>query len=257
MTRLPPVLMYHHVEPGTLAPPPVFPDSYLGRAAFAAQLDRLARWGLATVTFADACRRAARGERAGRTVVLTFDDACACFAEHAAPELRARGMTATVFAVSGKLGGTNDWDAGAGERRERLLDAGALRTLAADGFEVASHGRLHRDLPGLGEAARRDELEGSRRELEERLGLAVETFCYPYGHLDGPAREAARAARYAGAASIFGQPMASLDDPLALARMIVRPHESPLELWLKARGLYPAWSRLPRLGLLRRLRGER
>jgi len=246
--------MYHHVEPLPLEPPPVYADSYLARDAFARQLDRLRRWGLRTVSFQDACVAARRGEPPGRRVVLTFDDACDCFARHAAPELLARGQSATVFAVSGRLGGSNDWDAAAGERRERLLDGAALREVAARGFEIASHGRSHADLAGLDDRGQREELEGSRRDLEDLLGAPVRTFCYPYGRLDGRAREHARAAGYDGAASILGQALADPHDPLALARMIVRPHESAFELWLKARGFYPAWSRLPRLGLLRRLR---
>src|SRR5204862_2482501 len=142
------------------------------------------------------------GEPTRGRVVLTFDDACDCFARHAAPELLARGMTATIFAVSDKLGGTNDWDAPAGERRERLLDAAELGALAGQGFEIASHGRLHRDLVGIDDRAQQDELAGSRRELEAALGAPIRTFCYPYGHFDGRVRAHAAAAGYLGAASI-------------------------------------------------------
>jgi peptidoglycan/xylan/chitin deacetylase (PgdA/CDA1 family) len=249
--------MYHHVEPLPLDPPPVYAASYIARDAFARQLDRMRSWGLETLTFAEACAAAARGESPRRRVVLTFDDACDCFARHAAPELQARGMTATLFAVSGRLGGTNDWDAPAGERRERLLEASELGALAAQGFEIASHGRHHADLEKLDDRAQQEELAGSRRDLEAALGTSIATFCYPYGHLNGRTREHARSAGYLGAASIHGQPLANPHDPFALARMIVGPRESAFELWLKARGAYPAWSRLPRLGLLRAFAGRR
>ncbi len=257
MNRFPAVLMYHHVERLPLVPPPVFPDSYLDRVVFARQLDLLAAAGLTTVTFARACEIAATGASTRGLVVLTFDDACGCFAAHAAPELLRRSMTATVFAVSGLLGGTNVWDRGAGERTEALLDEAGLRALAAAGFEIASHGRQHRDLAQCDDAAQHAELAGSRADLETVLGSPARTFCYPYGHFDARARDAARRAGYLGAASIHGQPAADPRDPYALARMIVRPDESPFELRLKARGWYPLWSRLPRLGLLRALRGGR
>lgn len=249
-----PVLMYHHVEVFPLAPPAVFADSYIERAEFATHLDLLQRTGLRTVTLAQACEFALAGAALRRTVVLTFDDACHCFVEHAAPELLRHGMTATVFAVSGRLGGTNDWDRAAGERRERLLDAAALRRLHEQGFEIASHGRNHLDLTAVDEATTEHELAESKRELESALASEVRTFCYPYGHLNARARSAAESAGYLGAASIFGQPLADPEDRFALARMIVRPGESPFELRLKARGWYPRWSRLPRLGLLRALR---
>lgn len=250
-----PVLMYHHVEPAPLDPPARHPGSYLTPEGFAAQLDLLAGWGFATFTLAEAARRWHAGAPLPRrSVVLTFDDGCRCFRERALPEIVRRGMTATVFAVSGALGGTNSWDAGAGERREELLTAAELADLAGAGIEVGSHGATHADLSALpaGEAAR--EAAASRERLSAEIGRPVETFCYPYGRLSRAAREAVRSAGYSAAVAIHGHDGAAAGDPWALPRMIVGPGEGRFELWLKAAGLYPAWSRLPRLGVLSALR---
>jgi peptidoglycan/xylan/chitin deacetylase (PgdA/CDA1 family) len=246
-----PVLMLHHVELTPLAPPPLHPASYLDRADFAGFLDDLAARGYRTWTLAEA---ATRGRLPRRSVVLTFDDGCRCFAEHAFPELRKRGMTATLFAVSGELGGTNRWDRAAGEREERLLDAGELRRFADAGIEIASHSRSHRDLTTGSDEELAAEVAGSRRDLEAVLGRPVLTFCYPYGRLDARARAAVEAADYLAAVGIQANPGARAGDPFALARMIVHPGESRFERRLKTNGLYPLWSRLPRLGLLRALR---
>jgi peptidoglycan/xylan/chitin deacetylase (PgdA/CDA1 family) len=268
------VLMFHHVEPAAreLDPPPLHPGSYVDRGDFAAMLDALAGRGYGTWTLAAAARRTLAGRRLPRrAVVLTFDDGCRCFRDHAMPELAARGMTATLFVVSGELGGTNRWDRpGAArrpdqdtaatypdldaERREELLDAAALRQLARAGIEIGSHGRRHRDATRCSEAELRDEVAGSRDELASALGEAVYTFCYPYGSVDGRAAAAARAAGYLAAAAIHGFPGADADDLYALPRLIVHPRESRFELLLKASGAYRSWSRLPRLGLLAALR---
>jgi peptidoglycan/xylan/chitin deacetylase (PgdA/CDA1 family) len=254
MSAFPPVLMLHHVEPLPLDPPPLHPDSYLDRAGLAALLDLLAGRGFQTLTLADAAARHLAGTVPRRAVVLTFDDGCRCFRDHAWPELQARGMTATLFAVAGELGGTNRWDEAAGERREELLSAADLARLAAAGAEIGAHGLAHLELRGLtGEALRR-ETAGAREALAAALGRPVLTFCYPYGRFDPGAREAVRAAGYLAAAGIHGHPGARAGDLHALPRMIVNPGESRFELLLKARGLYPLWSRLPRLGLLRALR---
>lgn len=245
-----PVLMLHHVEPGPLDPPPLHPDSYLSRADFAAFLDDLKAHGYRTLTLAATLQ----GAPPRRGVVLTFDDGCRCFRDHAFPELQARGMTATLFVVSRELGGTNRWDRDAGERSEELLGAGDLRRLAAAGIEIGSHGRHHRDLTALSDEELREELQGSRSDLEALLDTPVRTFCYPYGHVDGRVRDAARDAGYLAAVSIHAQPGARPDDPWALPRMIIHPGESRFERRLKASGLYPLWSRLPRLGVLARLR---
>ena len=250
-----PILMLHHVEPLPLDPPALHPNSYLGTGEYAALLDLLAARRYKTWTLADLAK-AARDSRPlpRRSVVLTFDDGCRCFRDHAFPELARRGMTATLFAVSGELGGTNSWDRAAGERREDLLDAGDLRKLADAGIEIGSHGRHHRNLPACSDSELRDELAGSRADLESHLRTPVRTFCYPFGHLDARAREAVRAAGYIAAVGIHGHPGARPRDLLALPRMIVNPGDSRFELGLKASGAYRLWSRLPRLGVLRALR---
>lgn len=252
----PAVLMLHHVEPLPLDPPALHANSYLDCNDFAAFLDDLASRRWQTVTLAEAVERRRLPRR---TVVLTFDDGCRCFRDHALPELQARGMTATLFAVSGELGGTNRWDQNpgdqtAGERREDLLDASGLRELAAAGIEIGSHSRHHRDLSACGDAELHEEIAGSKADLEAVLGAPVRTFCYPYGRLNERAAAAARAAGYLAAVSIHRHPGARSGDLWALPRMIVNPGESRFERRLKAGGLYPLWSRLPRLGLLGALR---
>jgi peptidoglycan/xylan/chitin deacetylase (PgdA/CDA1 family) len=253
-----PVLMLHHVEPFPLAPPALHPNSYLDRGEFGRFLDDLAARGYRTWTLAEAATRVAEAKPVPRkSVVLTFDDGCRCFAEHAFPELSKRGMTATLFAVSGELGGSNRWDRAEGEREERLLDAAELRRLSEAGIEIGSHSRSHRDLTLCSAAELEDEVAGSRRDLEADLGIPVRTFCYPYGRLDERARAAAVAAGYGAAVGIHANPGARLGDLFALPRMIVNPGESRFERRLKTNGLYPLWSRLPRLGLLRALRREK
>jgi peptidoglycan/xylan/chitin deacetylase (PgdA/CDA1 family) len=262
-----PVLMFHHVEAvpaADLVPPPLYPDSYLVRRELAWILDMLAYHGHRTLTLAEAAERCRTGRRLPRrAVVLTFDDGCRCFRDQALPELTARGMSATLFAVSGELGGTNRWDrplggpdgpGGSGERREDLLDAAALRAVAAAGIEVGSHGRHHRDLTACDAAMLAEEAAGSRAELAAALGAAVATFCYPYGRLDERVRTAVAAAGYAAAAAIHGLAGARPGDPFALPRLAINPGISRFELLLKASGAYPWFSRLPRLGLLRTLR---
>jgi peptidoglycan/xylan/chitin deacetylase (PgdA/CDA1 family) len=256
-----PVLMFHHVEAEAapdLEPPPLHADSYLSRRQLGSLLDLLAGLRYSTLTLAEAAaRRAAGRPLPRRSVVLTFDDGCRCFRDHALPELMARGMTATLFAVSGELGGSNRWDrppGGPAERAETLLAAADLRALAAAGIEIGSHGRHHRDLTACGAAELTDEVAGSRAELETALGAPVRTFCYPYGQLDGAARAAAERAGYTAAAAIHGVSAARRGDRFAWPRLPVNPGDSRFELRLKASGAYPWWSLLPRLGVLRALR---
>jgi peptidoglycan/xylan/chitin deacetylase (PgdA/CDA1 family) len=257
--------MLHHIEKMPLEPAPLHANSYLSRSEFSAFLDQLAAGGFRTLTLAEACLQSPLPWRA---VVLTFDDGCSCFAEHAWPELSARGMTATLFALSGALdhalngtlGGTNRWDRQdpqAMEREERLLDGPELAALARAGVEIGCHGKLHRDLTTCTEEELEDEVATSRAELTAAVGRPVTTFCYPYGRLDDRSRAAVERAGYLAAVSIHGAAHAKQADRLALPRMIVNPGESAFERRIKASGLYPLWSRLPRVGVLRALRAFR
>jgi peptidoglycan/xylan/chitin deacetylase (PgdA/CDA1 family) len=64
------------------------------------------------------------------------------------------------------------------------------------GFVIGSHTRTHRLLARADGAAVRDEVEGSRRDLETRLGEPVRHFAYPGGWFDGAAVSTVAAAGY-------------------------------------------------------------
>jgi len=56
-----------------------------------------------------------------------------------------------------------------------------IRALADAGIEIGSHTRNHRVLETLGTDELRDELAGSRRDLENQLGREVRAIAYPVG----------------------------------------------------------------------------
>lgn len=249
-----PILMLHHVEPLPLEPPARHPDSYLSPEQLDQLLDVLDRARCTTYTLAAAARRWHRGKMLPRrSVVLTFDDGCRCFAERAAPTLASRDRCATVFVLSGLLGKTNEWDRKAGERREDLLDADELRRLDAV-FEIGCHGRHHAHLPACDARELQDETAGAQKTLEALVGRPVETFCYPWGDFSASVREAVREAGFLAATGIEGHAEARRNDLWGLPRWSVRPGDSRFEMWLKVTGAYRWWRRLPRLGILGTLR---
>ncbi len=220
-----PILMYHQVGPHR-------PHSRLNHwrvreEDFAAQLDLLARRGMRGVALREVLDRPA-GD--GRRAVLTFDDGYAGVLLRALPLLSAHGFTATVFVVSGKLGGVNDWD----EERpgEDLLTADGVRALAAAGIEIGSHGATHRALTGLDDGALAAEVAGSRAALEAVTGVPVVSFCYPYGNFDDRVVEAVRAAGYRAATVIRGGISPDLSDPFRLKRISVRGANTLLDFSL-------------------------
>ena len=210
-----PILMYHQVGPQR-------PGSKLNtwrvtERKFEAQLDVLARRGITGValrTFVD------QPDDPALRAVLTFDDGYDAVRSKALPLLLARGFRATVFAVSGRTGGVNDWD---GETPgERLLTEAGLRELHAAGIEIGSHGATHRALTKLTDAELAIEVAGSKEHLENILGAPVVSFCYPFGNFDGRVVEAVKRAGYRAATVIRGAIPRDLSDPFRLPRIAVR-----------------------------------
>ncbi len=153
-----------------------------------------------------------------RAVLLTFDDCFRDLLEQALPALRERQMPAIAFAVTGRLGGENDWDAHLGAPRLRLLDAGGLRELAQAGIAVESHSRTHRVLNRASAEELSEEVNGSIADLES-LGLGHPSFlAYPHGEHDLEVRRAAAAAGLAGAFTVEPGPARPGQDPFAIPR---------------------------------------
>jgi len=144
---------------------------------FREQMDALAASGYRAVDVLTAL------EAAPGAVGLAFDDGYLDVAEHALPELERHGFAATVFVATGVTSGRASlswygapppllsWD------DIVRLDGGPLR------FEA--HTVTHPNLLAVGEQRAREEIAGSKSELEERLGRPVSAFCYPAG-LYGP-----------------------------------------------------------------------
>lgn len=219
-----PILMYHQV--GAHRPSSPLNRWRVTAADFALQMGVLGSRGLHGSALSSLLETPEEGGRA----VLTFDDGYDGVRTHALPVLSERGFSATVFVVSGKIGGRNDWD---GESPgEELLTAQGLREVHAKGLEIGSHSESHRDLTKLPESELRAELSGSKSRLEDALGAPVTTFCYPYGAFDQRVVEAVKAAGYRAATVIRGGISPDLSDPYRLKRVAVRGTNTLLDFRL-------------------------
>lgn len=128
---------------------------------------------------------------------VTFDDGYVDFAELALPILADAGLHATLFVPAGRVGGTNEWDAGVMHER-RILDAAGLRRLDPRHVEIGGHGFSHCRIVGLRGAGLERETAGSRRVLEDLTGRPIRLFAYPYGQRGDFDRAAEHAVEAAG-----------------------------------------------------------
>jgi len=169
-----------------------------------------------------------------RSVALTFDDGYEEVLKIGAPLLKEFGFTATIFAVSGELGGVNRWDGGTA----KLLSVEQYRQWLRLGFTVGAHTRTHAHLPKLFDPQAREELVKGKQDLEVALGIPIRLLAYPYGEtndrIDALAEEA-------GFTAAFATDQASAhhaDNFYRLRRAIIFPSNSTLQVLIKTQSWY-------------------
>lgn len=190
-----PILLYHSVGEAVDAP------RWVRDEAFAAQLDWLVEEGYTPITASELDRIELDGAPGpARPILLTFDDGYQNFYEHAFPALAARGLRATMFLISGRVGA----DPGTRFRDERAayLVQSEVREMEAAGIEFQSHSVSHRNLKTLSDPEALAELTASREALLGFLHHPVTVFAYPFGGNEPHTHELVRAAGYRSAHSV-------------------------------------------------------
>lgn len=157
----------------------------------------------------------------GRPVVITFDDGFADFYSAALPVLRQYGFTATLYVATAFVGGSSRWLWREGEDQQPMLTWEQLANISACGIECGAHSERHPQLDLLAPAAAQEEIVGSKRVLEDRLGKAVHSFAYPFGYHTAAVQRQVQAAGYTSACAVAYRMSSRADDPFALGRLII------------------------------------
>jgi peptidoglycan/xylan/chitin deacetylase (PgdA/CDA1 family) len=99
---------------------------------------------------------------------------------------------------------------------EELMSWGQLKEVAANGIAVGSHSISHRLLSQISDEAQSCEIKDSKRLIEEKLGLPVDTIAYPVGQktsFNSVTKRLAQEAGYKVAFSFYpGSYSGSIDD---------------------------------------------
>jgi peptidoglycan/xylan/chitin deacetylase (PgdA/CDA1 family) len=181
-----PILMYHVIgSPPAGAP---YPELYVTRADFAAQVAWLRARGYHAVTLRrvfDSWRGAARLPE--RPIVLSFDDGYLGDVRFALPILKARRWPGVLNLEVRNLQPV--WG----------IRPPGVRKLIAAGWEIDAHTLTHPDLTTVDPARLREEVAGSREAIRRRFHVPVDFFCYPAGRYDAAVVEAVKRAGYLGA----------------------------------------------------------
>jgi peptidoglycan/xylan/chitin deacetylase (PgdA/CDA1 family) len=181
-----PILMYHAItSPPANAP---YPDLYVPRASFAAEVAWLAGRGYHAVTLQqvfDAWRGAAT--LPSKPIVFSFDDGYLTQVTNALPILKAQHWPGVLNLEFRNLQPV--WG----------IRPPGVRKLLAAGWELDAHTLTHPDLTAVDAARLKEEVAGSREAIRRKFHVPVNFFCYPAGRYDDAAVAAVQQAGYLGA----------------------------------------------------------
>ncbi len=232
-SRIVHVFCYHGIEPE--------PDNfYFNRTAdFTQQMQTLAEEGFESIT----CKQLAdylSGEQdlPEKSVLLSFDDGNLCVYEKACPIMEQYGFRATLFLITGSMGG------------EAHMGWQHIRDLHARGYEIGAHTLTHANLtkPAEGQsleehqAAVVEELTAPKEKIEQMIGEPVVAVAYPYGNYDEFVMSAVREAGYRLGFSIDRGAVDEQSNPWRLPRqMVVRDNSlTTFKRWLAQEPLHLA-----------------
>jgi len=230
-----PILMYHQID---VPPPSGTPlrGLVVSSGSFARQMRLLRLMGYTGLSMRD-LEPYLRGEKHGRVVGITFDDGYQNNQHNALPVLQKHGFTATCYAVSSMIGGTNSWDQGLVAEKP-LMNEADWRAWLGNGMDVGSHTRTHADLNASSPEQARDQIAGSKQELEDRLGCEVRHFCYPYGRFRDEHTRMVQDAGYITATTTRRGRVQPGDDLMTLRRVLVAQATHLLHFTLKVATAY-------------------
>lgn len=187
-----PILVYHHIGTPSAGMTSADKSFFIEPEWFEKHLQYLAQHNFKTVRFSDIADYFSKETPIPeRAVIISFDDGWKSAIERAYPLLQKYNMTATAF-IPTKLitetpskGMRMSWD-----DLVKLRDAG---------WEIGSHSLWH---PYLTKSRKvKLEVEESKKILEEKLGVSVTTFAYPFGASNEQIEKTVREAGYTTARS--------------------------------------------------------
>lgn len=191
-----PILTYHSIDSTSSV-------ISIRQDVFKEQMKYLSDNGYTTISLRQYIDRLRRGKiKNKKEVVLTFDDGFRNNYTFAFPILKKMGFTATFFLTSGFIGRTCQWHRDQSIKEMPLLSWDEIKEMSAADMEFGAHTMNHVDLTKASDIELEQEIDGSRKMIEDFLGKSVDLFCYPYGRYSGKIETKVKNYGFLGSCSI-------------------------------------------------------
>jgi len=224
-----PILNYHHVTAYCSDKPFIC----VSPKSFQKQMDFISRYRYKVISLEELVNALSKKQTLPHNaVVITFDDGSEDIYRNAFAVLKKNRFPATVFVITDLVG------------KEEFLSWEQLRQMQGQGIDIASHTKTHLYLPQANEQQLIQEIFGSKKELEDKLGRKITLFSYPVGGHNLRAMELVKKAGYIGAC-VTNRAKASKPLNLFEIRRIKMTEDSdnPVVMWVKLSGIYNLFRR--------------
>lgn len=145
-----------------------------------------------------------------RSAVLTFDDGYEDFYTVVFPLLKKYQVKATMYVIYDYIG------------RKGFMTESEIKEILASGLvELGSHTFDHLYLKLMPDSIARKQIIDSKKKFEDRFGIQVKTFAYPYGAFSSETINLVKEAGYVAAVSVIPGMQQSEENLFYLSR--VRP----------------------------------
>jgi peptidoglycan/xylan/chitin deacetylase (PgdA/CDA1 family) len=168
-----------------------------------------------------------------KPVLITFDDCYQECIDHAVPILEEKGFTAVFYMPTDYAGTDSHWLMPELGFEFPIINWETVRRLDLSGFQIGSHSMSH---PRLAQISPKDcfnELDSSRKILEDKLGHEIVHLAYPYGSFDENVRALAAETGYRTACTTEERFSRPEDDPLLLPRIDIFGYYNIFDFVLK------------------------
>ncbi|MBI5451894.1 polysaccharide deacetylase family protein [Candidatus Gottesmanbacteria bacterium] len=206
-----PIIMYHYIEYVKDAGDLIRKKLDITPANFENQLKSLKEAGFTTYFVRDIPGLFHTKSRlSSKDVILTFDDGYEDFYTDAFPILKKYQMKATLYVVNNFIG------------LKGYLNEGEVREIIDSGLvEIGAHTLDHVYLKRAPLSYARKQIFESKKLLEDKFGIKVDTFAYPYGAFSKEVADLVKEASYTAAVSVIPGAYQSEENLFYLSR--IRP----------------------------------
>ncbi|MDI6736608.1 MAG: polysaccharide deacetylase family protein [bacterium] len=208
-----PILMYHYI--GFAPKEAQNKKLWVSAKKFRQQMAYLKKHGVTSVTF----KELKNGVLPDKPVIITFDDGRENNYTEAFPILKEYNFKACMFLPTQKC----------------EISIEQLKEMQIYGLEFGSHTKTHPNLLKISESQAKEEIDISRKELEEGLNTRIIVFSYPYGAgaYNEKIKQMVKDAGYSFACGIKqGKVTLPITDNYSLRRLLVHGNDNIFDFML-------------------------